>query len=276
MFENAEFVTWANENVVMLVAHPKGSHKTLDVAKPAKGEPNKTCSMYPGISCEEHEKVFAEATGRGGDSKDDKAKPKPKPKKDEDAKAPAPKLDVKGFPTTYVINPDGTFEVMKGDREPASCRSGLEEYQKKLEEHPLTLAKWTDIRKDLADGEKALKASTWKLAYAAFQKIDAACAGTPPKALLETLKARFDTIDAKIAARAGEIAKGPGDEAAKLKLLKALRADYPAPLSTPLPSLVGLDASFADAAAPGAPAPTPATPATPAMSDLAPGPTPAK
>ena len=56
MFEHAEFVTWANQNVVMLVGHPKGSHKSVDVAKPAKGEPNKTCSVYPGITCEEHER----------------------------------------------------------------------------------------------------------------------------------------------------------------------------------------------------------------------------
>ena len=272
MFENAEFVTWANENVVMLVGHPKASHKVLDVAKPAKGEPNKTCSLYPGILCEEHDKIFAEATGRGSDSKDDKAKPKPKPKKDEEPKAAQPKLEVKGFPSTYVVNPDGTFEKMNGDREPDKCRSGLEEYQKKLEEHPLTLAKWTEIRKNLADGEKAMKASTWKAAYAAFQKIDAACAGTPPKALGETLHARFDAIDAKIAARAGEIAKGPGDDAAKVKLLKALRADYPTPLTTPLASLVGLDASFGEAAAPGAPAPAP-SPSAPAP---APDPTPAK
>ena len=263
MFENAEFVTWANENVVMLVGHPKGSHKALDVAKPPKGEAAKQCSMYPGITCDEHDKIFSDATGKGSDAKDDKAKAKPKPKKDAEgdasAKAP-PKLEVKGFPSTYVVNPDGTFDKMNGDREPGSCRTGLEDYQKKLEEHPLTLAKWTDVRKDLDAGEKAFKASTWKLAYAAFQRIDATCAGTPPKALGETLKTRLDAIDAKIATRKSEIEKGPGDAAAKAKLLKALRADYPTALSTPLASLVALDTALGDGASatPTAPAPAPA------------------
>ena len=38
MFDDSEFVTWADENVVLLVGHVKGSHKSVDVAElePAK------------------------------------------------------------------------------------------------------------------------------------------------------------------------------------------------------------------------------------------------
>ena len=39
VLEDKDFAEWAAENVIVLVGHPKGAHKSVDVAKPAKGEP---------------------------------------------------------------------------------------------------------------------------------------------------------------------------------------------------------------------------------------------
>ena len=94
VLEDKEFAEWASENVIVLVGHPKGSHPSVDVAKPAKGEAKSQCSMYPGITCAEHEKIFADLIAKPA-AKDDKTKPpapKAKPKKDE---APAlPKVEM--------------------------------------------------------------------------------------------------------------------------------------------------------------------------------------
>src|SRR5437773_5155801 len=154
VLEDKEFAEWAAENVIVLVGHPKGAHKSVDVAKPAKGEPKSQCSLYPGIACAEHEKAYADATGKEpGGAKDDKAKPaaKPKPKKDD---GPAlPRLEVKGFPTSFIIGPDGTVESHGADRQPGSCKDRLLEVQKKFEENPVPLSKWEAYKAAFADGD---------------------------------------------------------------------------------------------------------------------------
>ena len=243
MLENEEFIAWANENAVVLVGHPKGSHKSTDVPKPAKGEPKSQCSLYPGISCEQHEKVFADVTGRepGEGKDDDKPKPKPRPKKDAAKdEPPLPTLEVKGYPTSFVIAPDGTSEVHKADREPGACKDGILAVQKKFDENPVPLAKWTEYQKAFADGDKAWKAGKTKPALLAFAKVDADAAHLA-KVVAEKLKTRLDAIAEKAATRLAAVRK-ISDPAAQAKAAAALRAELDVPLSTPLAVVAELDA----------------------------------
>src|SRR5438552_3209853 len=105
VLENADFMAWANENVVLVVGHDGSKHKSAksektgdkdgkDDAKdggdagkegadsslgekPAGGAAS--CSLYPGLTCEEHEKLV------------------------EDAKSGTPALSFSGWPTSFMI-----------------------------------------------------------------------------------------------------------------------------------------------------------------------------
>src|SRR5438309_3875576 len=93
VLENADFTAWANENVVMVVGHEGSKHKSSAKSdkdakdgkdggkgggsdekdggvkdgadsssgdKPAGGGAT-PCSLYPGLTCEEHEKTVEDA-----------------------------------------------------------------------------------------------------------------------------------------------------------------------------------------------------------------------
>src|SRR5262245_18654358 len=187
VLENAEFITWASENAIILVPHPDKNHGSVDVAKPAKGEPKKQCSLYPGLSCDEHVSAYADAAEPTADEKGDKDK-KPakadKPKKKGDV-PDLVRFEVKGFPVSYLLSPDGQFEVHKADREPAPCKDGILAFQAKFDEHPIPFSKLADVRKSKDALEKSMKASNWKAAYAALVAVDKALDGKLPKSLLE-------------------------------------------------------------------------------------------
>lgn len=226
VLEAEEFIEWANENVVVLVAHPKGGHKKVDVAKPAKGEPKEQCSLYPGISCDMHDQAFKDLTGKDGpgSSKDDKEKkPAPKSKKGE-PKEELPRAEVKGYPNSFVITPDGKVEKHGADRKPDSCRDLLLEKQKAFDENPIAASKWADVSKAWADAEKAAKDGKWKPALDAMAKAEAAAGGKLPKALVEKEKAKVEALNAKVAQRFGDLKKGK-DVAAAAKAIQALHDD---------------------------------------------------
>ena len=252
VLEDVEFAKWAAENVIVLVGHPKGAHKSEDVAKPAKGEPKTQCSLYPGITCADHEQIFADATGKAlPGAKDEKAKPAKKAKKDD---GPAlPKLEVKGFPASFVIGPDGTFETHGADRQPESCKNRLLELQKKYEENPVPLSKWGVYKAAFADGDKAWKDSRTKPALLAFAKIEADSAKLA-KVVAEKLKTRLDAIDAKAAARFAALEKASGEPATKVKSVRAIRAELDVAMVTPLATMTAIDA-WLEANDPAGPAP---------------------
>src|SRR5262249_29443413 len=135
------------------------------------------------------------------------------------------RFDVAGFPSSFLLMPDGRFEKHGGDRQPASCKDGIVAFQNKFDEHPIPFSSLADVRKGRDDLEKSMKASQWKQAYAALVAIDKALNGKFPKALLETAKARLATMDEKLKARVAEINKGK-DAAANEKSLAALKADF--------------------------------------------------
>jgi hypothetical protein len=249
VFEDPEFIAWANENVVLLVGHAKAGHKTIDVAKPAKGEPKQQCALYPGITCDDHDTVMKEAAVTAAGSADkDKDKPAAKPKKGE-AKPVLPKMELKGFPSSFMLTPDGIFEKHEADRATGSCRDKLIEYQKKFDEHPIPYSKWADVKKGLDEADAALKAGKLKPGFDALVKVDKDLAGQFPKAMDESWKTRLEALDKKVAAKVAE-AKKAKDPAAAKKAVQALHDDFGAALTAgPLPSVADMDA-FLGVAAP--------------------------
>jgi hypothetical protein len=244
VLESAEFGEWADEHVVVAAAHGRGSHGTVDVAKPAKGDPKKQCALYPGITCEQHDAIWKDAQGKNDDKDADKAK-KPVSKK-KDAPPPPPTFRVTGIPASFVILPDGTSVEHKAHGEPGSCRAFLEEQQKKAEEHPIPLSKWGDVKAAWAEAEKAFRASRWKATLEAIAKAEAAVGGALPASYVERVRTKAEAIDAKLAAKVADAQKLK-DPAAAARALAAAKAEFGVAIaiaSAPLPSLAALDAAL--------------------------------
>jgi hypothetical protein len=235
VLENADFIAWANENVVMLVGHKGSQHKppaAKDSKDPKTGKDAKEdpappaepatsggaagCSLYPGLACADHEKIMEEATTTG-----------------------TPKLEVKGYPTSFMIAPDGTFVQHKSDREPKACMNALIDYQKKFK-FKIASKKFAGYIATIGDGDAAVEAGKWKDALAAYGKIDAE--GKKLSSLQAELKAKIDGLNGKVVEAFGKLKDGEGDAAAKNKSIKALRADVSAKLSSgALPVLADID-----------------------------------
>jgi hypothetical protein len=256
VFDNQEFIAWANENVVFLVGHEGKSHSAYE-AKPGdkdakddkkdgkdekkdaeKPEPETTkpeaakpeggdesakapaggCSIYAGITCEEHEKVAADAKeGSGG-----------------------PKLEFKGWPTSFMIAPDGTVEKHESDRAVKSLEDGVADFTKKKGLKPDK--KFLTYLAALDEGDQATADGKWKVAITAYLKVDA---------VSKKMKGLGATLTPKVAALSDAIAaaftKLKGDEskdaAAKFAAVKALRADVGARFAAGLlPVVADLDA----------------------------------
>ena len=62
MFDNEDFIAWANENIVMVVGHNTATpgnedHKPTKVTDPKTKEEKEICPKYPGITCAEHQAI---------------------------------------------------------------------------------------------------------------------------------------------------------------------------------------------------------------------------
>jgi hypothetical protein len=242
VFEDPEFLRWAAENVVFLVGYEGKNHKISwgsgaakkdGDGKDEKGEkdgkdgdeprekpkPGKDgeCRLYPGLTCDEHEQVTKDAKeGVGG-----------------------PKLEFRGWPSSFMVAPDGTFEKHDKDRSVKDLIAGVEDFAKKAKLKPSK--KYQGYLTALEDGDKAAEAGKWKAALAAYLKVDAVAKKMPSLAV--RLPARVEALNAKVAeafakARDDEAA----DPAARMKAVKALRAEVSAKLSGgPLPVVAEID-----------------------------------
>lgn len=236
VLEDAEFITWANEHVVLLVGHGRGSHGTIDVAKPAKGEPKKQCALYPGLTCEQHDQILKDTKGGGDDDK----KPAPKKKdkdKDRDTPPAFPALKFDGIPASFVVTPDGKATDHKGDREPGACRTGLEAAQKAFDEHPIPASKLAAVRAAWADAEKVAKNGKPRPTLEALAKLEAAAGGALPQLWVARVKAKVDALDAKAVTRLADVRKGKDPEAVT-KALEALRSEFDVPLASATPAVL--------------------------------------
>jgi hypothetical protein len=240
VLEDDDFIAWANENVVVVLGHDgatgdKEQHKPVEVTDPKTKEKKEVCPLYDGLTCEEHKAIRREVA---------------------DPKGGVGKIDVpSGFPNTWMVGPDGVVERIEGEDQvlAKNVQERLVAFQKKYDGKPLPWKKYDAHRKSIADGDKALEEGKWKAALAAYGKVDAD-AKKLPKGLLERLQAKVAGANEKVAARFAEIRDGDDDPAAKVKAVKALRAEVGAKFSTgPLAVVAELDAWIKENGAPATP-----------------------
>jgi len=222
VFENAEFIQWAAENVVFLVGYKGHDHKRAEPpAGDAKEKPapkEGECSLYPGLTCDEHEKIMADAMeGKGG-----------------------PKLAVTGYPTSYVIAPDGTFERHSKDRVVRDLIDGVADFAKKAKVKPSK--KYQGVLNLLKDGDKAAGAGKWRDALACYVMVDAVAKKLP--SVGAQLPERVATLNEKVVEAFARLRDDEAtDLGAKVKAIRSLRAQVGAKLSSgPLPVVAELDA----------------------------------
>lgn len=239
MFENDDFISWANENCVSVVGHNGATpghedHKPIKSVDAKTKEETEICPKYEGLTCAEHQKARQDAENppEGWE------------------KMP----ESKGIPINAVFGPDGKVE--KIDNSKAMVAKGLidllTEHQKKFDK-PIPFKKYDLYRKSLAEGDKAVEEGKWKAALAAYAKVDAD-AKKLTKPLQDKVKAKLDAANEKIAAKFAEIRDGEGDAAAKAKAVKALRADVGAKFSTGVLAVVAdLDTWIKDNGTPASP-----------------------
>ena len=249
MLENSEFIAWANENVVMVVGHQGTGHgayaakKGGEEAKPADPKPEdpkaddpkpegdasseggtpeakpageKECTIYPGITCAEHEKIH------------------------EDAKTGSPSVEFQGWPSSFMVGPDGTVEKHTRDRVTKDCIDDLLDFQKKFKVK-ISWKKWNAHLDALAAGEKAAEEGRFKAAFAAYASIEKE--GKKLSSLQLALPAKVEALNARVTDAFAKTRDASDDPAEKVKAIRALRGEVSAKLlKACLPVLAEIDA----------------------------------
>jgi hypothetical protein len=227
VFENPEFIAWANETIVFLVGYGGKDHKAPEAAP--EGEEGKAegtkhapkageCSLYAGLTCDDHERILEEATsGKGG-----------------------PKLDCPGYPYSYMVAPDGTFEQHKKDRVVQELKDGVADFAKKVKLKPSK--KYQGWLASLEAGDKARDAGKWKDAIAGYLKVDAVAKKAP--SLAPGLSTRIEALNEAVAASFATLTSDAAtDVVAKIKAARALRSQVGTKFSTGyLPVVAEIDA----------------------------------
>lgn len=241
MLSNDDFIAWTNENAVVEVGHSgavggKEDHKPVEETDPKTKEKRSVCPSYPGLTCEEHRKCRADASS-GAEG--------------------TPKIgEAAGVPNSWVILPDGTVEQFDQAKSmsPKDAVEEMTRYQKNVQGKPIGSKKYEVYRKQLAEGDKAIEDGKWKVGLAAYLKVDAD-AKKLTEALAEKVKAKLAVANDKVVAKFTELKDGEGDAAAKLKAVKALRAEVGTKFSSGfLASVAEMDAWIKETAAAAAPA----------------------
>lgn len=242
MFENEDFITWANENCVVAIGHSGATpgnqdHKPVKVTDPKTKVESEVCPLYAGLTCAEHQEV------RQGTENPPEGW----------AKMP----ESKGVPNNAAFRPDGTVEKLD-NRVALVAKSLIDELTarqpNKKDDKPIAFKRWDAYNRSFDESDKAVTDGKWKVALAALAKVDAD-AKKLSKGLTDKLTTKATALNDALAAKFGEIRDGAADDAAKLKDLKALRADLTAKLtSATLPVVAELDGWLKEHATP-APAP---------------------
>ena len=202
MLENKKFMEWANENLIVVVGHTEKEHPAE--VEDEKGEKTPGCSLYPGLTCEQHQAITGQCMA-GGEG--------------------LPKIDVANtMPNSWLVSPGG--EVVK--IEPADQQSAgkieelATEMQKAAGKH-VPFKKYEKYLEDFDATDKAVEAGELKYAVKAIQKVEKDAKKFPEGMVAEVDK-RIDAINAK-AGEAFEAIKGDEDVAAGIKAANKLKTD---------------------------------------------------
>jgi hypothetical protein len=190
--DNEDFIAWANETIVVCVAHGDKGHD------PAEG----VCPLYPGLTCEQHQQASMDMTN---------------------APEGLPKIaSPDGVPWGCLIKPDGSIhEFEKGDdRVSGKLMDVAAEVQKPFGD-PLVMKKYEKIQEAFADADAAIEKGDWKAAIKAYAELEKG-RKKAPAALTERLDAKEKDLDDRLDAAWTEIEGGSLDPAAKVKAANEL------------------------------------------------------
>lgn len=211
MLTNDDFIAWANENIVSVVGHDgavggKEDHKPTTEKDPKTKEEREVCPTYAGLTCAEHQalrRAFSnppDGWGKIGQAQ--------------------------GVPNHWAVGPDGSCEQVE-NKDAGVAKSLIEALtarQKAFEGKPLPYKRWEGYQKLFADGDKAAADGKWKAALAAYLKVEA-----DGKKLTTGLAAKVAEklagLEERVTAAFHAIRDGDAEGAAKLKAVRALRAE---------------------------------------------------
>lgn len=238
MFDNDDFIAWANENCVVAVGHDgatggKEDHKPAKEKDPKTKEEKEVCPSYVGLTCAEHQKIRRDAENppEGWDKM----------------------FESNGVPKNAWFSPEG--RITKLENKDALAAKTLMDILTAAQgkSKAIPFKKWDAYNKAFEDCDKAAADGKWKAALAALQKVDAD-GKKLTKPLQDKVAAKAKDVNEKVVARFDEIRNGEGDDATKLKAAKALRAEVGTKLSTgALPVVADLDTWIKEASAPATP-----------------------
>ena len=188
--ESDEFVEWANETIVVCVAHGDKGHDPVEEEN-AKGEKTKVCPLYPGLTCEQHQQADIDMVNA----------PEGLPK----IKSPD------GVPWGCLIAPDGSIHEFDkgGDRIVGKLMETATEVQKPFGD-ALVWKKYEKIHEAFVDGDAAVEKADWKTAIRAYAELEKGRKKSP-QTLMEQLDAKEKALDEKLDAAWAEIESGSQD-----------------------------------------------------------------
>jgi hypothetical protein len=178
VLHDAEFVRFANEHVVPLVAHNEMLHDQEE-AKGADGAVTKRCALYPGLRCRDHVDAAVDVDNARG----------------EDLVA-VPFLEL--CPNTWLVSPTGEVSQVAEEEQfvARKVRARVEALQKTLgEAHPPKAL--PALKEALAKADAALDADRWKEGLGHLAALATlGTKGKKPHASLETLiRKRLDAVE---------------------------------------------------------------------------------
>ena len=199
---NTAFFRWANENVIVLVAHNELGHDVTEVENATGGE-DEQCSLYPGLTCREHLNAAVDI---------DTAR-------DEEL-VPVPFIEL--CPNTWLVRPDRKVERVEERVQfvPKSVRKQVETLQKTLG-RALTAARYVEIRDLLQRGDTALDEEAWRRAledWAAVAKLE----HEPHASLKALLEARMTLLDEAVELEIDDLVEQTQPDTAGLATGRAL------------------------------------------------------
>ncbi len=173
MLTNKSFIKWAEESVIVLIAHNELGHEEIEVANQT-GE-NKRCPLYPGLTCRDHLNIAVET-----DASRDETLPV------------VPFVEL--CPNSWLIAPDGKVHRIeeKDQFVTKSIQKATEALQKELGE-ALTFKKFEKALPHMEVALAAIDDEEWRKALEAFVEV-LKIAKKPGKGLTAYIDAHMASI----------------------------------------------------------------------------------
>lgn len=178
MLTNKGFIRWANEHVVILIAHNELGHEEIEDEK-ATGKDAKRCPLYPGLRCREHLDIAVETDN----VRDDELPVIP---------------FVELCPNSWLVRPDGEVEAIAEEAQftAKGIREATQTAQKALGE-PLSPKTATALMPHARAALAALDDEAWKKGLTALAALRAGIA-KPGKGIRAWIALRLAYVEEEV------------------------------------------------------------------------------